>query len=176
MAVNKNININKKTVLVDGNIDLGFSTTKKRFSVGGDTSKIIEFDPSDIGVANRLSKSMSKFKELDTQWQQLNESATKLSEDNTDDLNTTIDDTREFSEKFDKLENEIKDIINYVFDGDVADKLLGNSSAFSPVNGFFKYEHIITAMLNCYEQTIKDEAPKFNCRKVNTYTHKYIKK
>lgn len=174
MAINKNIDVNKKTV--DGNIDLGFSTNKKRFSVGGDTSKIIEFDPSDIGVANRLSKSMSRFKALDTQWQQLNESATKVSEGNTDDLDATIDDTKDFSEKFDKLENEIKDIINYVFDGDVADKLLGNSSAFSPVNGFFKYEHIITAVLNCYEQNIKDESPKFNSRKVNTYTHKYIKK
>lgn len=174
MAVN-NKNLTKNTN-IDGNINLGFSINKKRFSVGGDTSKIIEFDPSDIGVANRLSKSMSKFKELENKWQQLNESATKLSESNTDDLDTAIDDTKDFSEKFDKLESEIKNIIDYVFDSDVADKLLGNSSAFSPVNGYFKYEHIIQAMLNCYEQSIKDEAPKFNARKVNTYTHKYIKK
>lgn len=172
MAVKKNLSqgVNKD---IDGNIDLGFSINKKRFSVGGDTSKIIEFDPSDIGVANRLSKSMNKFKDLENQWTKLNESAIKLS-DNPDNLD--IKDTENFSEKFDVLENSIKEIINYVFDSDVADKLLGNSSAFSPVDGFFKYEHIITAMLNCYEQNIKDEAPKFNSRKVNTYTHKYIKK
>lgn len=165
---NKNLSNN-----VDGNIDLGFSTNKKRFSVGGDTSKIIEFDPSDIGVANRLAKSMSKFKELENQWAALNESADKISE-NSNEIN--IDDTEDFSKKFDKLEKSIKEIIDYVFDGDVADKLMGNSSAFSPVNGLFKYEHIINAMIKCYEKNIQDETPKFNARKVNTYTHKYIKK
>lgn len=169
MSVNKNLN----NINVDGNIDLGFSTNKKRFSVGGDTSKIIEFDPSDIGVANRLAKSMLKFKELENQWIALNESANKISE-NSDETN--IDDTEDFSNKFDNLEKSIKGIIDYVFDGDVADKLLGNSSAFSPVNGLFKYEHIINAMIKCYEKNIQDEAPKFNARKVNTYTHKYIKK
>lgn len=170
MSVNKNLSNN---INVDGNIDLGFSTNKKRFSVGGDTSKIIEFDPSDIGVANRLAKSMSKFKELENQWIELNESANKISE-NSDEINT--DDTEDFSKKFDNLEKSIKEIIDYVFDGDVADKLLGNSSAFSPVNGLFKYEHIINAMIKCYEKNIQDEAPKFDARKVNTYAHKYIKK
>ena len=74
------------------------------------------------------------------------------------------------------METEIRSIIDNVFDAEIADKLLGNSSAFSPVNGKFKYEHIIECMLKCYEQQIQDEAPKFNARKVQKYTNKYIRK
>ena len=164
----------KETTTVDGNIDLGFSTKKKKFSVGGDTSKIVEFDPSDLGVANRLSKAMPKFKEITDRWEKINESAEDVAKtENKDDALTS---TEEFSKQFDDLENEIRGIIDDVFDGEVADKLLGNSSSFSPVNGKFKYEHIIEAMLKCYEQQIQDEAPKFNARKVQKYTNKYIRK
>ena len=81
-----------------------------------------------------------------------------------------------FQQSFDKLEKDVRELIDYVFDAEIADALLGNSSSFSPVNGYFKYEHIITAMLNCFEQNVKDEAPKFNKRNVQKHTNKYIKK
>ena len=158
----------------DGNIDLGFSVKKKRFTVGGDPNLVIEFDPTDLGVANRLSKALPEFNKLNDKWAELNDSAEKLVDtESVEDAESTA---AEFSTKFDELEKRVRDIIDEVFDGEVADKLLGNSSSFSPVNGYFKYEHIITAMLNCYEKQIQDEAPKFNSRKVTKYTHKYIKK
>lgn len=158
----------------DGNVDLGFSVSKKKFTVGGDPNLIIEFDPSDLGVANRLSKALPEFSKLNEEWEKLNSSAEKFIESASEE--EAIQASNEFSSKFDELETAIRKIIDEVFDGDVADKLLGNSSSFSPVNGYFKYEHIITAMLNCYEKQIQDEAPKFNSRKVQKYTHKYIKK
>ena len=170
MAVKKKDNTNE----VAGNIDLGFSTEKKRFSVGGDVNNIIELDTSDLGVANRLSKSLSTFKELEDKWKALNESADKVS--NADDVDAAMSSAEEFSKQFDEIDKKMRELIDKAFDSEVADKCLGNSSAFSPVNGFFKYEHIITALLNCYEQQIKDEAPKFNARKINKYTHPYIKK
>lgn len=177
MAINKAKTDNNN---LDGNIDLGFSTKKKRFSVGGDPNVVIEFDPSDLGVANRLSKALPKFKELEDEWKDLNAEAESLETTNIEDeqgaetAKTTIE---SISIKLDKLEKDVRDLLDNVFDSAVADKLLGNSSAFSPVNGYLKYEHIITAMLKCFEQHVQDEAPKFNARKVTQkYTHKYIKK
>ena len=172
MAVNK-IKTNNSNELA-GNIDLGYSTKKKRFSVGGDVNNVVELDTSDLGVANRLSRSMKDFKDIENKWNALNESADTII--NTDDLDAAMTSTEDFSNQFEELEKQVRKIIDEVFDSDVADKCLGNSSAFSPVNGYFKYEHIITALLNCYEQQIKDEAPKFNARKINKYTNKYIKR
>ena len=164
----------KKTNDIAGNIDLGYSTKKKNFSVGGDINNIVEFDPSDLGVANRLSKSLSKFKDFENQWEELNKSAENLQE--SDDMELALKNTEDFSAKFDKLEKDVRELIDYVFDAEIADALLGNSSSFSPVNGYFKYEHIITAMLNCFEQNVKDEAPKFNKRNVQKHTNKYLRK
>lgn len=176
MAVTKSRKMDNTTQL-DGNIDLGFSTKKKIFSVGGDPNITIEFDPSDLGVTNRLSKAIPELDSLNEKWASLNETANKAGEINEDtDISNATDTLNEFSKKFDELEKSARDIIDNVFDGEVADKLLGNSSAFSPVNGYFKYEHIITAMLKCYEQQIQDEAPKFNKRHTQRYTHKYIKR
>ena len=168
--------VNKKAIPagLDGNIDLGYSTKKKRFSVGGDPNNVIEFDPSDLGVANRLSKALPEFKKLNEEWEELNKSAESY--ENAEDEEAIVGAAEDFSNKFDSIENKVRKIIDEVFDSEVASKLLGNSSSFSPVNGYFKYEHIITAMLNCYEKQIQDEAPKFNARKTTKYTHKYIKK
>lgn len=170
--------INKKSTTdtpVNGNIDLGFSPKKKRFSVGGDPNIIIEFDPSDLGVVSRLSKAIPRFNALQSRWEEINNLAENSQ--NVDEDSDVLETAKAFSDKLDGIEKEVRDIIDEVFDGEVADKLLGNSSAFSPVNGLFKYEHIITAMLKCFEQNIQDEAPKFNARKVSQkYTHKYIKK
>lgn len=160
----------------DGNLDLGYSVKKKRFSVGGDPNLVVEFDPTDLGVANRLSKAIPQFNELNAKWDKLNSVAESVQDmDDTQETEaiSTMDD---FSKQFDDIEQSVRKIIDEVFDAEVADKLLGNSSSFSPVNGFFKYEHIITALLNCYEKHIQDEAPKFNSRKTQKYTHKYIKR
>lgn len=168
--------VNKKAIPagLDGNIDLGYSTKKKRFSVGGDPNNVIEFDPSDLGVANRLSKALPEFQKLTQTWEELNNSAENYEKAENEDEIVNV--SKEFSNKFDEIENSVRKLIDEVFDADIASKLLGNSSSFSPVNGYFKYEHIITAMLNCYEKQIRDEAPKFNERKITKYTHKYIKK
>lgn len=162
---------------LDGNLDLGYSVKKKKFSVGGDPNLVIEFDPSDLGVANRLSKAIPQFNALNDKWEALNAAAQDVQGlDEDDSMEEALTAVNDFSKQFEEIENEIRRLIDEVFDAEIADKLLGNSSSFSPVNGFFKYEHIITAMLNCYEKQIQDEAPKFNSRKTQKYTYKYIKK
>lgn len=162
---------------LDGNINLGYSVKKKRFSVGGDPNLVIEFDPSDLGVTSRLSKALPKFNELNDKWDELNTVAEKAQDlEESDDMGEALSTANDFSRQFDEIEKDVRKLIDEVFDAEISDKLLGNSCSFSPVNGFFKYEHIITALLNCYEKHIQDEAPKFNSRKTQKYTHKYIKR
>jgi len=104
MAAKKEIKANSNGLA--GNIDLGFSTEKKRFSVGGDVNNVIELDTSDLGVANRLSKSLSTFKELEDKWKALNESADKVS--NSDDVDAAIISAEEFSKQFDEIEKQMR--------------------------------------------------------------------
>ena len=124
MAINtKKTNVTEQNN-ISGNIDLGFSVKKKRFTVGGDPNLVIEFDPTDLGVANRLSKALPEFNKLNDKWAELNASAEKLVDtESVEDAESTAN---EFSTKFDELEKRVRDIIDEVFDGEVADKLLGN--------------------------------------------------
>lgn len=158
---------------VAGNVSIGLGN-KKRFSVNGDLNTVIEFDPSDLGVANRLSKSLSLLSQTSEKWEELNKTVDAANE--ADNIDSAMESMKEFSKQFDELEGKIRETIDFVFDSEIADKLLGNSSAFSPVNGKFKYEHIIESVLKCYEQQVQDEAPKFNKRKITKYTNKYIRK
>lgn len=153
-----------------GNLDLGF-TNKKKFTVGGDPNRVIEFDPSDVGVANRLARSLKKLQGLADDWEALNKANDGIA--NSEEDGDIIKSSEEFSERYDKLEKEVRDIIDEVFDSKIADTLLENTSVFSPVNGKFKYEHVIEAMLKCYEQQIQDEAPKFRARNMGKYSGKY---
>ena len=169
MAINSK---KTETENLSGNIDLGFSLNKKRFSVNGDINTIIEFNPTDMAMPTRLAKVLPRFKELDEKWRNLNDT---LNEFNDIDVDAQEDKIKSYSEQFDAIEAEIRSLIDEVFDADVADKLLGNSSAFTLEDGFFRYERVITGMTKCYEQAIQDETPKFNKRKVSEYVHKNIR-
>ena len=153
----------------NGNLNIGI-TSKARFTVDGDINKVIEFDPSDVYVVNRLSESMSKLSEITEKWISLMASTSNQIA-NFDNVDDAMKSTKDFSACFKAYEKEMRDTINYIFDGDIADTLLGNASSFSPINGKFKYEHLIEKMLDCYDMNIKSEVPQFNRQNIYKHTH-----
>lgn len=156
------------------NIDIGFNVNKQRYTVGGDLDKVIELDTSDLNIVNRLSKAVPELNKLTDKWEKANESAEALS--TAEDADSALKHSKEFSDNMDAMEKAVRQILDDIFDSPVADTILGNTSAFSPVNGYYKFEHIINSLVKCYEQNIQDEAPKFNARKVEKYINKWIKK
>lgn len=151
--------------------------TREQFFVDGDENRVIELDINDVNIVNRLSDAIPKMKELDKRWnalmeksEQLNESGEELSED-------TLSDTVAFADEFKAIEKEIRAFLDEAFDSPgMADTILGSSSAFSPVNGKFKYEQIIDVLSTLYEDKLTAEIKKFNRDKVRSKTQRYIKK
>ena len=166
MAENSNINLN--------------ISTRKKFTIDGDATRIIELDVHDLALVTRLSDSIKRMDALTAEWEKLGKIVeTSSVEDIEDDIavDAIVKEAEDFSAQFNKVENEMRDIIEFIFDCDgMCATILGNSSIFSPVNGKYKYEQIIDVLTGLYEDSIEKEAKKINTRKVEAKTSKYIKK
>lgn len=148
--------------------------TKEEFFIDGDENRVIKLDTHDINLVNRLTDAIPKMQALDKRWSALTEAANVLQE--TEDIEDTLEDVNKFSETLKGIEKEIRTILDETFDSPgMSDTILGDSSAFSPVNGKFKYEQIIDVLVGLYESDIKKEADKFNRTKVKKKTAKYIR-
>lgn len=145
------------------NINFGFDT-KKSFTIDGDENRVIYLDTADVGIVKRFNDSISQINELEKKWEKL----TDMSTDNEGDY---VDFTTLFAE----VERDIRDIIDRIFDSPVSDTILGNSSAFSPVGGNYKFEQIINTLIGLYEADIKNEADKINKAHISKHTAKYTK-
>lgn len=147
--------------------------TREQFLVDGDESKVIELDINDVNLVNRLTDAIPKMQELDKRWTALNQ---EVSIDPDNAVEENLEEVNKFSSNFKAIESEIRDILDEVFDSaGMSDTILGTTSAFSPVNGKFKYEQIIDVLVRLYEKNIQKEAEKFNRAKVKKKTAKYIK-
>ena len=167
MAINKKAD----TSNISGDINIGFNPNKQKFTINGDLSKVIELDPSDIGIVRRLADAVPKLSDAAEQWESIDEVAQKVTD--SDSMEDAVSSSVELSNKLNSLEKSVRKIVDDIFDSPVADTILGNTSVFSPVNGFYKYEHIINNLIKCYETRIQDEAPKFNSKKIHKYTNRY---
>lgn len=148
--------------------------TREKFFVDGDENRVIELDVNDVNLVNRLTDAVPKMQELDKRWTELNKSAEAIQIG--EDVAENLEEVNNFSATFKSIETEIRKILDDAFDSPgMSDTILGTTSAFSPVNGKFKYEQIIDVLVGLYETNIKKEAEKFNRTKVKKKTAKYIK-
>lgn len=161
------------------NINLNISTRKK-FTIDGDATRVIELDIHDLALVTRLSDSLQRMDALTAEWEKLGNMVGNSTVDDVEDdtaVDVIIKESKDFSDQFNLIETEMRNIIEFIFDCDgMCKTILGNSSVFSPVNGKYKYEQIIDVLTGLYEDSIEKEAKKINARKVEAKTSKYIKK
>ena len=163
------------------NINLNI-TTRKKFTIDNDKSRVIELDTHDLALVNRLSESIKRMDALKDDWEKL-EKTTSASEDVelSVELSDDVDDTllkevTDFSDQFAIIEAKMRDIVDYIFDcPGLCQTIVGNASIFSPVNGAYKFEQIIDVLTGLYEDSIEKEAKKINKQKVEAKTSKYIR-
>lgn len=159
------------------NINLNI-TTRQKFTIDNDKSRVIELDTHDLALVNRLSESVKRMDALKEDWENLEKSANaadvEVSEDEVDD--NLLKDVADFSDQFATIEAKMRDIVDYIFDcPGLCQTTVGNASIFSPVNGAYKFEQIIDVLTGLYEDSIEKEAKKINKRKVEAKTSKYIR-
>lgn len=160
------------------NINLNI-TTRKKFTIDNDKSRVIELDTHDLALVNRLSESVKRMDALKEDWEKLEKLANisddvEISDEDVDDA--LLKGVTDFSEQFALVETKMRDIVDYVFDcPGLCQTVVGNASVFSPVNGAYKFEQIIDVLTELYEDSIEKEAKKINKQKVDAKTSKYIR-
>jgi hypothetical protein len=161
------------TVPVENDIiDLDLSVTqKKKFRFDRDDSRIIELNVSDMNILARMSEVYPKLNALQ-------EKASKMMDgvsfDDTDDDEKMTQDMLTVAERLRTVDNEMRDLIDFMFDTDVSSKAAPDGSMYDPFQGSPRYEYIITLLMKQYETNLQSEYKQME-KQLNKHTAKYTK-
>lgn len=163
MAIKETVNIDDtevkdKDVIDNDIVDIDFKEIqKKRFRLDRDNDRVIELNISDLLLVKRLEEVYPKMLNMVTK-------ANDMVTEDTDEIDALI-----------AIDNELKELLNYAFDSDIADKACPSGSLYDPINGKFRFEYIIEKLLNLYENNFNQEF-KLMQKRMSKHTDKYTKK
>ena len=161
--------ITKPTTVNNKIIDLDLSVTKKKkFRFDHDDTRIIELNTSDMGIIGRISEAYPKLTALQ-------DKASKMMEGLHDDDAYLEDDLKLIGARLSEVDNEMRQIIDEIFNADVSAKAAPDGSMYDPFDGTYRFEHIITLLMPQYEKNLQDEYAKIE-HQVKSHTDKYTKK
>lgn len=145
-------------------IDLS-SLRKKRFRIDGDNNRVIELNTSDAGFVVRLNQLYPKMKNIG------NELSAKINDQSSikDD-----DSLGEIAEIIINLDNELKAMIDELFDSNVSEVCMPEGTSVDPINGEFRFEAIIRKLGKLYTDNFNAEFTKMK-NNVSKHTAKYTK-
>lgn len=147
-------------------IDVELESPKKRFRINGDNTKIIELNPSDMNIVSRLKEAYSKLNTL------ANRAGELL---NAKEDSSVEEELENVSSALESLDKEMRELIDYVFDGPVSDVVASNMNMYSLYNGQFWFEHCIEVLSGLYTNNLEAEFKKMNER-MRKHTDKYTRK
>lgn len=153
------IEIKNKTVVDENIVDIEFTELqKKRFRLDRDNNRIIELNTSDISTIKRLEEIYPKMLKM------VDEAHTKIAEDTEDVL-----------EALDRVDKEMRRLIDYAFNSEVADKACPEGTLYDPFNGKFRFEYIMDKLIDLYDSNLRNEYLLMQ-KRVDKHTSKYTKK
>ena len=142
-------------------VDIEFKEIqKKRFRLDRDNNRVIELNTSDITVLGRLEEIYPKMLKF------VEEAQKKMGDDPNND---------NVMEAFAYINQSMKDLLNYAFDSDIADKACPDGSLFDPINGKFRFEYIMEKLVGLYDTNFTKEFELMQ-KRVDKHTSKYTKK
>lgn len=152
-----------------GNIDLS-ALRKKRFTVDGDESRVLELNTSDFSIINRLSDSYPRLNDLAEKITNIDEGIT-----GGEDEESMKADVDTLSERLSEWDAEIRNLIDYIFDSNVCEVCCTTGSMVDIINGTFRYEVIINSLMTLYETNINKEVDKLQ-KRMSKHTDKYTRR
>jgi hypothetical protein len=69
----------------------------------------------------------------------------------------------------------MRDLMDYIFDSNVSEICAPSGSMYDPINGQFRFEHIINILAGLYETDIESELTSI-AKRVQKHTNKYSKR
>lgn len=147
--------------------NINFSDNLKSFSINGDESRVIRFNPADPNILVRAKKAQKMITAKQSQIE-----AVKLLSDGEPVENPT-EQVRELLKEFDDL---IRDEINYIFNSDVYDTVFAGQSPLCIVGEEkeFLFEAFLKAAMPIIQEGVDEFSIGSNAR-VEKYTKEYSK-
>jgi hypothetical protein len=131
----------------------------------GDEIGVFYFRPTDIGIIDRYNKMVGRFDEVTAPLENIS-----LTADGTTDEMATEEEIHALHES----EQRLYDLLNEMFNANMAEAFFGQMHPFSPINGRFYCENAIEAVGAFISKQFEMETERMN-RKVNKYTKGYQK-
>lgn len=135
---------------------------KKKFRINGDNSRILELNPSDVNILQRLSVGYNDLLEL----------ADKVTALNIPTEGESEEQLKEMADQLSAIDQQMREKVDYIFDANVSEVCAGASSMYDPMNGKFRWEHIIEAIGRLYGTSFKKEFDQLS-KRVAKHTAKY---
>lgn len=147
-------------------VDVDLSVIKKKkFRINGDNTKILELNVADMGIISRLDESYPKLMDLQAKVVELADVSDEA--DDREVLSST-------AKKLNEIDGEMRKALDYIFQSNVSEICGSEGSMYDPIEGTFRYEHIITTLAKLYENNLNAEFKKMKNR-ISKHTAKYTK-
>lgn len=164
MAVKDKVVVNNQ--ITDDIIDVDLSVIKKKkIRINGDDTKILELNISDMGIVSRLNATYPKLMALQDKVSTFGDI-----DDNMDDQEAMSIAAMQLTE----IDGEMRKLLDELFQSNVSEVCGSDGSMYDPIDGTFRYEHIITALIKLYETNIEEEFKRMKAR-IEKHTAKYAK-
>lgn len=147
-------------------IDVDLSIVKKKkFRINGDNTKILELNVSDMGIVSRLDETYTKLMDLQ-------DKVASLAEINEEANDREI--LSSTAKKLTEIDEEMRNLLDYIFQSNVSEICGSEGSMYDPIEGTFRYEHIISTLVKLYENNLNAEFAKMK-KNISKHTAKYTK-
>ena len=149
-------------------VDIDLSVIKKkRFRINGDNSKILELNTSDMGIVTRLKEAYPRLNDL---MDSVTDKFSNLPDDDEDDeVQLTA-----LSDAVNEIDKQMRAEIDFIFNSNVSEICGSEGSMWDPIDGSFRYEHIIDKLTKLYENNLDKEYASMK-RRVENKAGKYVK-
>lgn len=145
------------------NIDLEIFN-KKKFTINGDPNRVLELDVNDLNIITRIKD----------QYPVLEKLADKVASISLNEDASDLEIVNEASDKLKEVDEEMRKSIDTIFDSNVSEVCVPSGSMYDPINGKFRYEHIIDTLIKLYDENLTSEVKKIQ-KRVSKHTSKYTK-
>lgn len=162
---------NNKTSSNSNIVDLSFEPIrKKRFRIDGDDNRILELNTSDLNIVVRLREAYPKLVDL------AKSSFSDLPDiDSSKDYDFMTDQaTTKTIEALKNADKQMRELMDYIFESNVSEICAPDGSMYDPINGQFRFEHIISILGDLYEKDVSSEMGKIS-KRVKKHTDKYMR-
>lgn len=155
-------------------VDINLSEIQsKRFRIDGDDNRILVLNTSDLSILSRLKEAYPKLVSL------TNDAVKKLPDDlpelNNDESILESEAVNDLISVLKEIDSNMREQMDYIFNSNVSEICAPDGSMYDPINGKFRYEHIIDKLSGLYSKDISTGMNKISAR-VKKHTDKYTRK